>query len=197
MRIKASSILVSLSKWEVLIDFLFMKKSIILFALIVIANVALAQRLAYVDSEYILKHIPEYASAQKQLNELSIQWQKDIEQKFKDVEGMQKAYQADKVLLTDDMRKRREEEIGQKQTEANELQQKKFGYEGDLFKEKVRLIKPVQERIAKAIQEYAARESLDVILDKATVTFLYARPNYDRSNDIITRMGYKPGTFAK
>ncbi|ADY52507.1 outer membrane chaperone Skp (OmpH) [Pseudopedobacter saltans DSM 12145] len=174
-----------------------MKKSIILFALIVIANVALAQRLAYVDSEYILKHIPEYASAQKQLNELSIQWQKDIEQKFKDVEGMQKAYQADKVLLTDDMRKRREEEIGQKQTEANELQQKKFGYEGDLFKEKVRLIKPVQERIAKAIQEYAARESLDVILDKATVTFLYARPNYDRSNDIITRMGYKPGTFAK
>jgi len=174
-----------------------MKKSIILFALTVIANVALAQRLAYVDSEYILKHIPEYASAQKQLNELSVQWQKDIDQKFKDVETMQKAYQADKVLLTDDMRKRREEEIGKIETEANELQQKKFGYEGELFKEKVRLIKPVQERIAKAIQEYAARENLDIVLDKATVTFLFARPNYDRSNDIITRLGYKPGTFAK
>lgn len=174
-----------------------MKKSIILFALIVIANVALAQRLAYVDSEYILKHIPEYVSAQKQLNELSVQWQRDIDQKFKDAETMQKAYQADKILLTDDMRKRREEEIGQKQTEATELQQKKFGYEGDLFKEKVRLIKPVQERIAKAIQEYAARESLDMIFDKASVTLLFARPNYDRSNDIITRLGYKPGTFAK
>ena len=174
-----------------------MKKSIILFALIVIANVALAQRLAYVDSEYILKHIPEYASAQKQLNELSVQWQKEIDQKFKDVETMQKAYQADKVLLTDDMRKRREDEIGKIETEANELQQKKFGYEGELFKEKVRLIKPVQERIAKAIQEYAARESLDIVLDKASVTFLFARPNYDRSNDIITRLGYKPGTFAK
>ncbi len=174
-----------------------MKKSIILFALIVIANVALAQRLIYVDSEYILKHIPEYASAQKQLNELSVQWQKDIDQKFKDVEAMQKAYQADKVLLTDDMQKSREAEIGKIEAEANELQQKRFGYEGELFKEKIRLIKPVQERIAKAIQEYAARESLDIVLDKASVTFLFARPNYDRSNDIITRLGYKPGTFAK
>ncbi|MFD1631532.1 OmpH family outer membrane protein [Pseudopedobacter beijingensis] len=174
-----------------------MKKIIIIFALFAISNVVLAQRLAYVDSEYIMKHIPEYASAQKQLDNLSVQWQKDIERKFKDVEAMQKTYEADKVLLTDDMKKRREEEINAKESEASELQQKKFGYEGDLFKEKIRLIKPVQDRIAKAIQEYAARESLDIILDKASVTFLFARPNYDRSNDIITRMGYKPGTFAK
>lgn len=174
-----------------------MKKIIIIFALFAISNVVLAQRLVYVDSEYIMKHIPEYASAQKQLDNLSVQWQKDIERKFKDVEAMQKTYEADKVLLTDDMKKRREEEINAKESEASELQQKKFGYEGDLFKEKIRLIKPVQDRIAKAIQEYAARESLDIILDKASVTFLFARPNYDRSNDIITRMGYKPGTFAK
>lgn len=196
MQTKDNSTLVLPSRWEDF-NFLFMKKSIILFALIVIANVALAQRLIYVDSEYILKHIPEYASAQKQLNELSVQWQKDIDQKFKDVEAMQKAYQADKVLLTDDMQKSREAEIGKIEAEANELQQKRFGYEGELFKEKIRLIKPVQERIAKAIQEYAARESLDIVLDKASVTFLFARPNYDRSNDIITRLGYKPGTFAK
>lgn len=174
-----------------------MKRYIIFLLFSVICNIASAQRLIYVDSEYVMKHIPEYASAQKQLDELSVQWQKEIDTKFQEVEQMQKAYVADKVLLTEDMRKRREQEIAEKETEASELQQKRFGYEGELFKQKIRLIKPVQERIAKAIQEYAARESIDIVLDKASVTFLFARPNYDRSNDIITRLGYKPGTFAK
>ncbi len=176
---------------------LHMKRYIIFLLFSVISNIALAQRLIYVDSEYVMKHIPEYVSAQKQLDELSLQWQKEIDAKFLEVEQMQKTYLADKVLLTDDMRKRREQEIATKETETSELQQKRFGYEGDLFKEKIRLIKPVQERLAKAIQEYAARESIDIVLDKASVTFLYARPNYDRSNDVITRLGYKPGTFAK
>lgn len=156
-----------------------------------------AQRLAYVDSEYILKHIPEYSSAQKQLDALSDQWQKEIELKFEEAEKMSKDYQADKVLLTDDMRKKREADIAQKQKEANELQQLRFGFEGDLFKQKVRLIKPIQDKVAKAIEEYAGRENIDLVLDKSSVTLLYARANFDSTNDVITKMGYKPGSFAK
>jgi len=175
-----------------------MKKYIIFVLFIVIGHItSFAQSLAYVDSEYILKHIPEYSSAQKQLDALSEKWQKDIDVKFAEIDELYKAYQADQVLLTDEMKKRRLEDIRLKESEAKELQQKRFGYEGELFQQRLKLIKPVQEKIAKAIEEYAAREGLDIILDKSSVTFLFARPNYDRSNDIITRLGYKPGAFAK
>ncbi|MDA9554747.1 OmpH family outer membrane protein [Pelobium sp.] len=175
-----------------------MKKYIILTLFtVMLSAVAFAQRLAYVDSEYILKHIPEYSSAQKQLDALSIQWQKEIDDKFKEVEKMQKDYQADQVLLTDDMRKKRESDIEQKDKEAKELQQLRFGFEGDLYKQKIRLIKPIQERVAKAIEEYANRENIDIVLDKSSVTLLYAKGNYDSTNAVITRMGYKPGSFAK
>lgn len=155
------------------------------------------QRLAYVDSEYILKHIPEYSSAQKQLDALTDQWQKEIETKFAEAVKMSKDYQADKVLLTDDMQKKREADITQKEKEANDLQQLRFGFEGDLYKQKIRLIKPIQERVAKAIEEYAGRESIDLVLDKNSLTLLFARPNFDSTNDVITRMGFKPGSFAK
>src|SRR6476469_1178868 len=167
-----------------------MKKYIIFVLFIVIGHItSFAQSLAYVDSEYILKHIPEYSSAQKQLDALSEKWQKDIDVKFAEIDELYKAYQADQVLLTDEMKKRRLEDIRLKESEAKELQQKRFGYEGELFQQRLKLIKPVQEKIAKAIEEYAAREGLDIILDKSSVTFLFARPNYDRSNDIITRLG--------
>lgn len=158
---------------------------------------AFGQRLAYVDSEYILRHIPEYSSAQKQLDALAEQWQKEIQTKFAEAAKMNKDYQADKVLLTDVMRAKRESDISQKEIEANELQQLRFGFEGDLYKQKLRLIKPIQERIAKAIEEYAGRENIDLVLDKSSVTLLYARANFDSTNDVITRMGFKPGSFAK
>ncbi len=162
-----------------------------------LCTTAFGQRLAYVDSEYILKHIPEYSSAQKQLDALAQQWQKEIDEKFLIVEKMQKDYQADQVLLTDDMRKKREDDILQKDKEAKEFQQLKFGFEGDLYRQKIRLIKPIQEKVAKAIEEYAGKESIDIVLDKSSITLLYARANYDSTNDIITKLGYKPGSFAK
>lgn len=158
---------------------------------------AQAQRLAYVDSDYILQHIPEYSSAQKQLNALAEKWQSDINTKFAEVEKLRKDFQADQVLLTDDMRKKRENDILQKEKEANDLQQSKFGFEGELYKKKIRLIKPVQDKVAKAVEEYAARESIDIIIDKSTVTLLFARPNFDATNDVIIKLGYKPGAFAK
>jgi outer membrane protein len=158
----------------------------------------MAQRFVYVDSEYILKHIPEYNSAQKQLDALSDQWQKEVDTKFADIEKLYKAYQADQVLLTDDMRKRREAEIVEKEKQAKEFQRQKFGFEGELFQQRSRLIKPIQERVAKAVQALAEDQQLDVVFDKGSdITMLYANARLDISNEVITRLGYKPGTFAK
>jgi outer membrane protein len=157
-----------------------------------------AQRFAYVDTEYILKHIPEYISAQKQLDALSQQWQKDSDAQFAELDKLYKAYQADQVLLNDEMRKRRENEIIDKEKAAKDFQIQKFGVEGDVYKERIRLVKPIQERIAKAVQAVAEARQLDMILDKnSDVTLLYASPSLDRSNEVITRLGYKPGTFAE
>ena len=157
-----------------------------------------AQRFAYVDSEYILKHIPEYTSAQKQLDALSQQWQKEVDSRFADIEKLYKAYQADQVLLTPEMRKRREDEIIAKEKDAKEFQQIKFGFEGELFQQRTRLIKPIQDRVAKAIQAVAENQSLDMVFDKnSEIMLLYASPRLDKSNDVITRLGYKPGTAMK
>jgi outer membrane protein len=175
-----------------------MKKYIVfaLFSLLFYSRLS-AQSITYVDSEYVLKHVPEYSSAQKQLDALAQLWQKEIDNKFLDLEKLQKDYQADMVLLTDDMRKSREAEIGQKDKEVKDLQQQKFGFEGELYQQKIKLIKPIQERVAKAIEEYASKENIDIVLDKSSVTLLFARANYDGTNDIIIKMGYKPGSFAK
>ena len=176
-----------------------MKKLVLVLVLVCGAFLSSrAQRFVYVDSEYILKHIPEYNSAQKQLDALSDQWQKEVDAKFADIEKLYKAYQADQVLLTDDMRKRREAEIVEKEKQAKEFQRQKFGFEGELFQQRSRLIKPIQERVAKAVQALAEDQQLDVVFDKGSdVTMLYANARLDRSNEVITRLGYKPGTFAK
>jgi outer membrane protein len=174
------------------------KLALILFLVCGAFLSSMAQRFVYVDSEYILKHIPEYNSAQKQLDALSDQWQKEVDAKFADIEKLYKAYQADQVLLTDDLRKRREAEIVEKEKQAKEFQRQKFGFEGELFQQRSRLIKPIQERVAKAVQALAEDQQLDVVFDKGSdVTMLYANTRLDRSNEVITRLGYKPGTFAK
>lgn len=176
-----------------------MKKFFITSIIILFATVgAFAQRFAYVDSEYILKHIPEYTSAQKQMDALSAQWQKEVDSRFAEIEKLYSAYQADQVLLTADMRKRRENEIVEKEKEAKEFQRVKFGFEGDLFQQRSRLIKPIQDRVAAAVQAVAEAQQLDMLFDKnSEIMLLYANPRLDKSNDVITRLGYKPGSFTK
>lgn len=165
--------------------------------LLLITVTTYGQRFAYVDSDYILKHIPEYTSSQKQLDALSAQWQKDVDTKFADIERLFKAYQADQVLLTEDMRKRRESEIIERENAAKEYQRLKFGFEGELFQVRTKLIKPIQDRVAKAIQAVADAQQLDMIFDKnSEITLLYASPRLDKSNDVVTRLGFKPGTFV-
>lgn len=177
-----------------------MKRKIILLAAFTLLSVtgALAQRFAYVDSEYILKHIPDYISAQKQIGALSDQWQKEVDNRFQEIDRLFKAYQADQPLMTAEVKKRREEEIVNKEKEAKDFQRKIFGPEGDLATRSNAIIKPIQDKVAKAVQALAESENLDMVFDKnSEVIMLYANPRYDKSNDVITRLGLKPGALAK
>lgn len=176
-----------------------MKKIFLTLGFVMLMSVcAFAQRFAYIDSEYILKHIPDYVSSQKELDALQKQWQKEIDTRFQEIDRMYKAYQADQVLMTPDMKKRRENEIIEKEKAAKDLQRSKFGPDGELTRRSNELVKPIQDRIAKAVQALAENEGLDMIFDKnSEVIMLYANPRYDKSAEVITRLGLKPGVLAK
>lgn len=175
-----------------------MKRIILVLFFTFAAFTTFAQRFAWVDSDYILKHMPEYQAAQKQLAALSDQWQKEVDVKSQEIERMYKAYDADKVLMTADMKKRREAEIADKEKDVKTFQRQKFGPDGELAKKSTALIKPVQDKVMKAIQGMAESEELDMVFDKnSEIMMLYANPRYDKSADVITRLGLKPGVFAK
>lgn len=157
------------------------------------SSTVFAQRFAYVDTEYILNHIPEYTSAQKQLDDLSVKWQEEVDTRFAEIERLYKVYQEEHVLLSEEMRRKREDEIINKEMETKEFQRQKFGFEGDLFTEKMKLVQPIQERVSKAIQQLATEQALDVVMDKGSeVMFLYANPRLDKSDEVIVKLGYKP-----
>lgn len=159
-----------------------------------IALTVSAQKFGYVDSKYILSHVQAYADAQAEIDQMSTDWQKEIEQKYESIDKMEKAYQAEKILLTAEMKKKREEELEEKRKEARELQKKRFGVEGDLFKKREELIKPIQDEIYTAIQEVASQGGLMVIFDKATNSnILYSNPKHDVSDKVLKKMGLKPG----
>jgi len=151
-------------------------------------------KFAFVDTKYILENMPEYAQAQNELNSASADWQKEIEERYASIERLYKAYQAEAVLLTEEMRLKREEEIVRKETEAKALQKQRFGVEGDLFKKRQELIQPVQEKIFVAIREYANENGYEAIFDKSgEAAALYANPKYDKSDKILRKMGIRPG----
>ena len=142
--------------------------------------------------------MPEYASAQRQLEAMSAQWQKDVDTKYQEIDRLYKAYQADEVLMTPDMKKRRQAEIDDKQKSAKEFQRQKFGPDGELAQKSNEIIKPIQEKMIKAIQAVAENDDIDMIFDKnSEVMMLYANPRYNKSDDVIIKLGLKPGTFAK
>ncbi|MCA5006544.1 OmpH family outer membrane protein [Sphingobacterium bovistauri] len=173
-----------------------MKKIFAILAFLTLSiSVTFAQRFAYVDSEYILKHIPEYTSAQKQLDDLTKKWQDQIDTQYAEIEKLYKAYQNDHSLLSEDMRRRREDEIVNKEKQVKDLQHQKFSYGGELENEKTRLFKPIQDKVSKTIQDFAKAQGFDFIVDRGNeLTFLYANPTLDKSNDVITKLGYKPNT---
>ncbi|HZY36515.1 MAG TPA: OmpH family outer membrane protein [Mucilaginibacter sp.] len=176
-----------------------MKKIILVVCFTFIAaSAAFAQRFAYVDSDYILKHMPEYASAQRQLEALSAQWQKEVDAKYQEIDRLYKAYQADEVLMTPDMKKRRQAEIDDKEKSAKDFQRQKFGPDGELTQKSNTMIKPIQEKMMKAVQAVAEGDNIDMIFDKSSdLNMLFASPRYNKSDDVIIKLGLKPGTFAK
>ena len=175
-----------------------MKKLIFSLVLLFLgASAATAQKFAYLDTQYILENLPEYKSAQQQLDRISIQWQKEIEAKFSEIDKMYTDFQAESILLTDDMKSKREEEIIDKEKEAKELQKQRFGKGGDLLKRRQDLIKPVQDKIYNAIKEIATTKNYAVVFDKSSdLTMLFTNPKYDISDDVLESMGYTPGQNA-
>ncbi|MFH1119076.1 MAG: OmpH family outer membrane protein [Bacteroidota bacterium] len=169
-----------------------MKKILMITAVfLAITASSFAQKFAYVDSEFILENIPEYADAKAEIDELSIQWQHDIEAKFSEIDQLYKSFKAEAVLLPDDIKNKREEEIIAKEKTAKDLQKQRFGKEGDLFKRRQELIKPIQEKIYTAIESIAATDNYAVIFDKAgSVSMMYANPRYDISEEILDKLGY-------
>lgn len=153
-------------------------------------TVAKAQKFAYVDSEYILSQMPSYKSAQTQLDELSKEWQQEVDEKFSEIDKLYKQYQAEKVLLTKDMQTKRENEIIEKEREAKKYQNDKFGYEGELFKKRSELIKPIQDKVYEAINKVAKSNGLDFIFDKSgDMLMLVSNPKYDRSDEVLEELG--------
>lgn len=168
-----------------------MKRILLVLSFLMITSSTWAQKFAYVDSQFILENIPEYKQAQQQLDDLSYDWQEDIEKSYQEIDQLYRAYQTDKVLLTDKMRQTREDEIIQKEKDAKELQQQRFGTEGDLFKKQEELIRPIQNQIYNAIQEFATEGRYGVIFDKSSdLLMLYADENLDKSEKILDKLGY-------
>ncbi|MCW3076374.1 MAG: hypothetical protein JWO32_983 [Bacteroidetes bacterium] len=172
-------------------------KSTILYCLFMLLSIAAvaqsgAAKFGYVDTDYILGEIPEYKAAQSELDKTSVMWQKEIETKYTEIDKLYKAYQADAILLTEDMKKKRENEIINKEKEVKDLQKQRFGVDGELFKKRQELVKPIQDKVYNAIKAVAEKAGLGFILDKSgQVAILYANSKYDKSDEVLTYLGYK------
>ncbi len=161
-------------------------------AVLIGTTAADAQKIAYVDMDYILKAIPAYQRAQKQLDEVSATWQKDIETKMADVSKMYNAFQSEQVLLTEQLKQQRMTAIENKEKEIKQLQKDKFGPNGELFKKRQELIKPIQDQVYNEIQKMATEKKYDFIFDKANGPYmLYTNPLYDKSDEILQGLGIK------
>jgi outer membrane protein len=168
------------------------KLAVIIFLLLAGTGVASAQKFCYVDTDYILAQSPAYQAAQTELNNLSIQWQKEVEAKFAEIDLMYKNFNQEKILMTDELRVKREAEIVQKEKEAKDFQKSKFGVDGELFKKRQELIKPIQDQVYTAVQTMATNGGYAIVFDKASdMTMLYTNPKYDKSDDVLEILGWK------
>lgn len=166
------------------------KKLALFICFALFSGIAQAQHYCIIDSKYILEKLPDYKDAQGKLDNLSKAWQDEIDAKMADVDKMYKGYQAERPMLSDEMRKKREDEIVAKEKSAKDLQKLHFGYEGDLFKKRQEYVKPIQDRVYNAVQKLASQKGYDIVMDKAGgITLFYADPKLDRSDDVLKILG--------
>jgi outer membrane protein len=169
-----------------------MKKLLFIVALFVSVASVSAQKFAFVDSEYILRNIPAYKTAQDKLDKLSESWQKEVEAKYADIDKLYKDYQNEKVLLTEELKKKKEDDIMNREKEAKELQKKYFGKDGELFKKRQELVKPIQDDVYNAIKELSVDGGYSVVFDtSAGESIIFSDPKYDRSDAVLEKLGYK------
>jgi len=169
-------------------------KKIILSAAVLccLALTASAQRNAIIDTKYIMDKVPDYKDAQKKLDQFSEQWQREIDVKQTELDQMYRNYEAEQVMLSEDLKKKREDELFNKEKDVRDLQKKRFGFEGDLFKKRQELIKPIQDKVYNAVQKLAVARQYDFILDKSEgITVIFADPKLDKSDDVLREMGVK------
>lgn len=169
-----------------------MKKSVLfiicMFAMGFTAN---AQKFALIDMEYILKNIPAYERANEQLNQSSMKWQSEVEKVAEEAQTLYKNYQSESVFLSEEQKTKKEEEIIAKEKEASELRRKYFGPEGELFKKRESLMKPIQDEIYNAVKEISELKGYSAVVDRASaVSIIYATPRIDISNEVLSRLGY-------
>ncbi len=169
-----------------------MKKIAIILAIAMAGCIsAAAQKFALVDMEYILKNVPSYEMANEQLNQLSQRWQKEVEAVGKEAETLYQNYLSDKVFLTDEQVKKREEEIVAKEKEATELRYKYFGPEGELYQKRQTLLKPIQDDVYNAVKKVADERGYQAIFDRASSSdIIFASPRIDVSNEVLAKLGY-------
>ncbi|NDV47218.1 OmpH family outer membrane protein [Paludibacter sp. 221] len=169
-----------------------MKK--VLLTLFVVAGFAFAsqaQKFAMVDMEYIMKNIPSYETAEEQLNQISKKWQSEVEAQTQEVQQMYKNYQTELVFLSDDMKVKREEEIIAKEKAAQELKRKYFGQDGELFKKRESLMKPIQDEIYAALQEIVTDKGYELVFDRSSAMHvIIASPKLDISDEVLRKLGY-------
>jgi len=170
-----------------------MKKFLLLavfsFAL---ACFAQAQKYAIIDTKYILDKMPDYRAAQKQLDDVAATWQKEVDGMQTELDKMYKDFDAEQVMLSDDLKQKRQDQLFTKEKNLRELQRKRFGFEGDLFKKRQELVKPVQDKVYNAVQKLAVQRGYDFILDKSEgITVIFADPKLEKSDDVLRELGIK------
>lgn len=174
-----------------------MKRIFTIILLLALAIGVKAQKYASVNTEYIFSNIPDYAQAETQLNKISEQWQKELESKFVEIDKIYKTYQQEAYLLPDNLKRKREEEIINKEKEVKELQRKRFGAGGDLDKKRAELLKPIQEKVYSAIERIANEKSYAFVFDRSgSNTVLFVSSKYDISDLVLDMLGYKASATA-
>ncbi|RYY41581.1 MAG: OmpH family outer membrane protein [Chitinophagaceae bacterium] len=170
-----------------------MKKILVLALCSLMAAASLqAQRYAVIDTKYILDKLPEYKTAQQNLDQIAAGWQNEIDRLQADLDKMYKDFEAEQVMLSEDLRKKREDQIFAKEKTLRELQRQRFGFEGDLFKKRQELIKPVQDKVYSAVQKVAVQRGYDFILDKSEgITVIFADPKLEKSDEVLRELGVR------
>ncbi|MDR3137479.1 MAG: OmpH family outer membrane protein [Tannerellaceae bacterium] len=168
-----------------------MRKGGVLWVLLLICNGVTGQKFALIDMEYILKNIPAYEITNEQLGQLSVKWQGEVETLQQEAQNMYKTYQADLVFLSAEMKTKREEDIIKKEQEAQELKRKYFGAEGELYKRRESLMKPIQDEIYNAVKEISDKNGYQLVIDRASaMSIIFASPKIDISKEVLLKLGY-------